>query len=145
MRSIQVPLFPHNPQALDSALRKALAADYVGLSTTAADLIVWLADSAPAIADATANAVLAAHAAISLSVDRAIIRANGSDRATLTIRVDDSRVTALTLLIGDQSVPIALTGHRTQLTLSALDPATIPVRVQDADNRTTDALTIVAV
>lgn len=145
MRAIQIPRFPHNPQALDAALRKALSADYVGLSATAADLIAWLRDDAPAIADATANAVLAAHAAISLSVDRATIRANGSDRATLTIRADEGKLSTLMLLIGDQPVPITLTGHTTHITLSALDPATIPIRVQDADNRTTDALTIAAV
>lgn len=134
---------PVAPTALDLALRTALPAILIGVSSYGPDrpVAIWLNEAATAGDIATAQAIASAHDPVFMTVDKISIAADGIDSATITVRAAGAPVT---LLVDSTPVPVTLNGRIGTLAITSLDPALIRVAVQAAANRTTDQLVVEA-
>ncbi len=147
MREVNIPAAGEiNEYALDTALRAALATRLIGLSTygPGRDFTVWLADEATADDDATTTALSAAHDPVFLTLDKAAIRADGADRAVVTVRAPRPDAAPVILLVNGQATPIPLVDGRGSLEIASLDPARIVVALKGGINRCVDQLEVEA-
>jgi hypothetical protein len=129
-----------NTGGLDAALRAA-GIGIAGVSTGGYGVIVHL-DSADDIA--AANAVVAAHDPVFLSVDKQLILADGLDEATVTVRAPKPGAAAVSLLVDGVAYPVTLTDGAGTFTIASSDPLTFEVSVANPENRSADALIIQA-
>lgn len=156
MRRVDLALtYRSHPAALDAALRAALPGQVIGLRAydQSQPVYVYLDDATGPTEDGSVQATGSAHDPVFLSVDRtAIIAANPpSDLATVTARAPNPNAAAITLQWSgdggltwtDWPMP-ALSAGLTADTFGALDPGAYLIRVKNADNRSTDQLTITA-
>ena len=104
---------------------------------------VWLDDSATEFDDMTAQAQAAAHDLIFLSIDKTQIVADGIDKATITITALPSGAPVI-LLVAGTPVNVIFVNGVGAVTVSSIDPSTIPISVQNPANRTTDTFTVEA-
>lgn len=147
MREVNVTLPNVHSDALTAALRSVLGANKaLGISTygSTRPVSIWLADSTTAPDDQQATAIAQAHDPVFLSVDKATIIANGVDVATVHV-IAPKLGAAVTLLIGTTPIPVTLTGGVGNITVVSVDPAAIPISVQNPANRTTDTVIVEAI
>jgi hypothetical protein len=146
MREVNLTLASIHSDALTVAIRSALGANKaLGISTygSSRPISIWLADTATPPDDQQAAAVALAHDPVFLSVDKGHIAADGIDTATIHVFAPKPGA-AVTLLIGNTPVPVTLTGGMGSITIVSIDPATIPVSVQNPANRSTDSVIVEA-
>src|SRR5260370_8581942 len=107
---------------------------------------VWvgLAERASAADQEQAAAIAQAHDRGFLRVEKSHIAANGTDTAIVTVFAPKPGASVM-LLIGTTPVAVMLTNGVGSISIVSNDPATIPVSVQNAANRTTDTLTVEAI
>jgi hypothetical protein len=91
----------------------------------------------------SAQAVLDAHDPVFLSVDKTVIVGDGVDTATIMVTAPKVDAAPVVLLVEGTPVAVALVDGIGIVTINS-DPATIHVLVQDAENRSSDALVIEA-
>jgi hypothetical protein len=147
MREISLILASVKVLALDAALRAALSAKVYGLATYGADrpLSIWLDESASSADETAAREIAQAHDPVTLSVDKAIILADGVDVATVTVRAPKPGAAAVTLSVNGIDYPVMLADGVAVEPIMALDPTTITITIKNPANRSTDTLTIQAV
>ncbi len=135
-----------HPGALDVALKAALPGKCFGLSTygPARPISIWLDDTTTGADDTTAQNVISAHDPVFLSVDKTMIKADTADTATITVNAPKGNAAPVTLLIGGNAVPVALTGGLGTLQITSAAPTIITISVQNPQNRTSDTLSIEA-
>jgi hypothetical protein len=144
MQEIKLTLPAVHVAALDAALR-AVCPKVIGVSLYSDGAVsVWLEDTASDSERAAVQASAAAHDPVFLTADRAAIAADDTDTAAVHVRAPHPAAAAVTLLVGGQPVPVALTAGEAVLWLSSADPVQIVVTLQQPANRTTDSLVISA-
>jgi hypothetical protein len=141
------------PAQLDDRLRSHFSANYGGVSTGPYGVRVHF-DGAPSTADSTwANTIVNAHRSLELSVDQAIITADGVDTATITCADSaialDSNVTYTVWLDGEvftEPATAAVTSGEVQLTLTTEEAGLYRVEIarQGAGNYETGEIFITA-
>ncbi len=132
--------------ALDATLKAAVPGKVIGVSTYGPDrpISIWMQDSATPSDETTLTTLAAAHDPVYLSVDKPAITADGSDTATITVNASKPGAAPVSLLVAGVVVPVTLVNGIGTVTITSADPASIPISVQNAANRTTDQVIVTA-
>ena len=146
MRELNVSLPNLHDGALDFALRAALPAKTLGLSTYGPQrpISIWLVDATTADDDSTAQSVVAAHDPVFLVTDKTSIATDGIDAATVGVFAPRLDAAPVTLLVNGSVVPVNLIAGAGSVQITSLDAQTITVQLQNPANRSTDQLSITA-
>lgn len=146
MRELNAILDTVHTGALDSALKATVPGKVIGVSTygPGRPISIWVQDSTSPTDEAALNAVVSAHDPVSLTVDKLIIIADSADTATVTVSAPKPGAAPVSLMIAGAIVPVPLVNGVGTVTITSADPASIPVSVQNAANRTTDQIGVIA-
>jgi hypothetical protein len=146
MRELNATLDIVHTGALDAALKAAVPGKVIGVSTygPGRPISIWVQDSTSPAEEAALTAVVAAHDPVSLTVDKPLITADGSDTATVTVSTPKPGAASVSLVIAGGVVPVTLVNGVGTVTITSVDPAAIPISIQNAANRSTDQVVIIA-
>ena len=146
MRELNAALDAVHTGALDAALRAAVPGMVIGVSTygPSRPVAIWVQDSVSPADEIALHAVVAAHDPVSLTLDRPTIIADGSDMATVTIHTPRPDAAPVALVIAGAIVPVPLVNGLGTVMITSADPASIPISVQNAANRTTAQVIVTA-
>jgi hypothetical protein len=134
-------------QSLHNALSLAVGPNFIGISTNA-ELTEIRVHSEQALSqqeESDAQATIDNHDPVYLFVDTTQIDADGIDIATVTVQSPKPGAAGVTLDINGQSEVVTMIDGVGTVEITAIDPVTIEVTIINAENRTTDSLTIEAV
>jgi hypothetical protein len=145
MYEILFEIGERDPFALDRALRAALG-DLIGGSATGPyGAKVYFIAEPTAQQIANAQSVIDAHDPIFIDVDKTLIAADGIGVTTVTVRAPKPGASPVTLDINGQQVAVELTGGIGNIEITAIDPVSIKIEVDNPGNRCAETLTILAV